>query len=194
MITTGVELKKGEYALYLARGEGMAAYVYDFRVQGAHRAQALEGSKPRPAANVSELTRHSDPAAVDALASPAQPPKPVVARQISSAAAGSVPASVPAGVTGTSQGGVLGLSGEDWEQGGVRGVEIMEVADDSSSQLAGLRKGYVITDVNGVHVRSAQELGSLLAQMDPGTRVSIGYLFKSNLGWMPQETVAILGK
>jgi serine protease Do len=97
-------------------------------------------------------------------------------------------------VTVTSQGGVLGLSGEDWEQGGVRGVEITEVADNSSAQLAGLRKGHVITDVNGAHVRSTQELGSILAQMDPGTRVSIGYLYKSNLGWMPQETVAILGK
>lgn len=32
MITTAVELNKGEYALYLARGEGMAAYVYDFGV------------------------------------------------------------------------------------------------------------------------------------------------------------------
>jgi hypothetical protein len=28
------ELDKGEYALYLSRGEGMAAYVYDFGVQG----------------------------------------------------------------------------------------------------------------------------------------------------------------
>lgn len=189
MITPAVELDRGEYALYLARGEGMAAYVYDFGVQGGHSAQALQRIKPRPAANVSELTRLNDPAGVNGVASTGQPPMPVVA-----SAAATVPGSVPSGATVTSQGGVLGLSGEDWEQGGVRGVEITEVADNSSAQLAGLRKGYVITDMNGAHVRSTQELGSILAQMDPGTRVSIGYLYKSNLGWMPQDTVAILGK
>jgi hypothetical protein len=31
-ITPAIELGKGEYALYLARGEGMQAYVYDFSV------------------------------------------------------------------------------------------------------------------------------------------------------------------
>ena len=34
-IMPGVELSKGEYALFLARGEGMAPYVYDFSVQPA---------------------------------------------------------------------------------------------------------------------------------------------------------------
>lgn len=39
------ELEKGEYALYLSRGEGMAAYVYDFSVQG----HAPLASAPSPA-------------------------------------------------------------------------------------------------------------------------------------------------
>jgi hypothetical protein len=39
------ELEQGEYALYLSRGEGMAAYVYDFSVQG----HALASSAPPPA-------------------------------------------------------------------------------------------------------------------------------------------------
>jgi hypothetical protein len=34
-ITPSVELAKGQYALYLARGEGMQAYVYDFTVSSA---------------------------------------------------------------------------------------------------------------------------------------------------------------
>jgi PDZ domain-containing protein len=38
------ELEQGEYALYLSRGEGMAAYVYDFSVQG----RALVQSAPSP--------------------------------------------------------------------------------------------------------------------------------------------------
>src|ERR1700686_903716 len=44
-ITPSVELGKGQYALYLARGEGMQAYIYDFTVSSAccelsRRAQA----------------------------------------------------------------------------------------------------------------------------------------------------------
>lgn len=34
-ITPATALDKGEYALYLARGEGMSPYVYDFSVQAA---------------------------------------------------------------------------------------------------------------------------------------------------------------
>ncbi len=34
-LTPAVELASGEYAFYLVRGEGMAAYVYDFSVPGA---------------------------------------------------------------------------------------------------------------------------------------------------------------
>ena len=45
VITPATELQRGEYALYLARGEGMAAYVYDFGVQGAHSAPSLQPSR-----------------------------------------------------------------------------------------------------------------------------------------------------
>jgi S1-C subfamily serine protease len=62
----------------------------------------------------------------------------------------------------------------------------------SSAELAGLRPGYVITDVNGLRVRSTQELTRILAQMEAGRRVRIGYLYRSSEGWMPREAVAIL--
>jgi hypothetical protein len=32
-IVPAIALSRGEYALYLSRGEGMAAYVYDFSAQ-----------------------------------------------------------------------------------------------------------------------------------------------------------------
>src|SRR5262249_30862680 len=38
-ITPVTELSRGEYALYLARGEGLAPYVYDFGVPGTGSAQ-----------------------------------------------------------------------------------------------------------------------------------------------------------
>ena len=90
--------------------------------------------------------------------------------------------------------GSLGVTGADWGEGGVRGVEIVNVSDNSSAQLAGSHKGDVITDINGKSVSSARDLASVLAPMGPGTRVSIGYFIKTNLGWMPKETAAILAK
>ena len=90
--------------------------------------------------------------------------------------------------------GALGISGANWEQGGIGGVEIIQVSRDSSAGLAGLHVGDVITDVNGKHVGSIQELSDLLAQLDAGTKVSVGYIIKTQLGWMPKDAVVILAK
>ena len=90
--------------------------------------------------------------------------------------------------------GTLGLVGSDWEEGEVSGVQINEISDDGSVALAGLHKGDVITEVNGKKLRSTQDLSSLLGQIEPGSKVSIVYLVKTNLGWMPKETSAILAK
>jgi membrane-associated protease RseP (regulator of RpoE activity) len=168
-ITPATELKAGEYALYLARGEGMAAYVYDFGVQGGHFAS---GSQSQHVA--SALSQ-----------------RPVDSTQPAPEIQNSSPTPVDAPST-KSQGAVLGINGADWDENGATGVEILQIVENSSAQLAGLRKGNVITNVNGVHVRSNQELTNLLGQLEPGTKVTITYLYRSNLGWMPQETVAIL--
>lgn len=89
--------------------------------------------------------------------------------------------------------GVLGVSGETWAQGGVGGVKILEIAQNSAAELAGLRAGYIITEVNARKIRSTEDLAAILAQRGPGSKVNISYLFWSNLGWMPKETVVILG-
>lgn len=44
-ITPAVALGKGEYALYLARGEGMQAYVYDFSVNSSCCASQITASQ-----------------------------------------------------------------------------------------------------------------------------------------------------
>ena len=88
--------------------------------------------------------------------------------------------------------GVLGISGANWEEGGVRGVEIIGIAPNSSAEIAGLRSGFVIVRVNGQKIRSTQDLATVLAENEPGTKLTIGYLFKSGLGWMPTETDAVL--
>ena len=95
-----------------------------------------------------------------------------------------------------SSGGVLGLSGTGLRNRAVSAWHrnYTRCQGDSSAELAGLHKGDVITNVDGKHVRSSQDLASLLARLGPGSRVSIDYLIKTQLGWMPKDTVAILAK
>jgi len=88
--------------------------------------------------------------------------------------------------------GALGVSGANWMEGGVSGVEILAVAQDSPAEIAGLHVHDVITDVNGRKVRSNDDLATTLAQQGSGSKIVLGYMFKSNLGWMPKETLVIL--
>ena len=90
--------------------------------------------------------------------------------------------------------GTLGLIGADWEEGETRGVKINEISDNGSLSLAGLHKGDVITELNGKKLGSAQELNSIIGQIEPGSKVSIVYLVKTNLGWIAKETSAIIAK
>jgi S1-C subfamily serine protease len=74
------------------------------------------------------------------------------------------------------------------------GVEILGVDPQSAAEISGLRKGNVITEVNGRKVSSTQDLAAVLAQNAPGSKIAVVYLFKSNLGWMPEETIVVLTK
>jgi S1-C subfamily serine protease len=51
---------------------------------------------------------------------------------------------------------------------------------------------YVITHVNGRKIGSNADLAAALAKNAPGTEIVLGYLFKSNLGWMGMETLVTL--
>jgi hypothetical protein len=54
-VAPATTLIRGEYALYLSRGEGMAAYVYDFSVQVAPTS-STSAAPPTPAAKSELLT------------------------------------------------------------------------------------------------------------------------------------------
>ena len=88
--------------------------------------------------------------------------------------------------------GVLGIFGENWSQDSFGGVKITEVAENSAAELAGLRAGYVITEIDGRRIASTDDLAAELARRSPGTRVHVVYLVHTNLGWMPQKTSVIL--
>lgn len=88
--------------------------------------------------------------------------------------------------------GVLGVYGENWSQDSFGGVQIVEVAENSAAELAGLRVGYVITEIDSKRILTTNDLAAELAKRSPGTRLHIVYLVHTNLGWMPQKTSAIL--
>ncbi len=89
--------------------------------------------------------------------------------------------------------GVLGVYGENWSQDSFGGVRIVDIAENSAADLAGLRVGYVITEIDGKRIVSMNDLSAELAKRGPGTRLHIVYLVHTNLGWMPEKTSAILG-
>jgi len=91
-----------------------------------------------------------------------------------------------------SKSGFLGVYGENWSQDSFGGVRIVEVAENSAAELAGLRIGYVITEIDGKRILTTNDLATELAKRGPGTRLHIVYLVHTNLGWMPQKTSAIL--
>lgn len=93
-----------------------------------------------------------------------------------------------------SNAGVLGISGETWNENGVEGVKILEVTPSGSAELAGLYAGCLITEVDAVRIHSTQDLTKVLSQRGPGTRVSITYLINTKLGWMPKVGAVILGR
>lgn len=88
--------------------------------------------------------------------------------------------------------GVLGVYGENWSQDSFGGVRIVEVAENSAAELAGLRVGYVITEIDSKRILTTNDLAAELAKRSPGTQLHIVYLVHTNLGWMPQKTSAIL--
>jgi membrane-associated protease RseP (regulator of RpoE activity) len=79
------------------------------------------------------------------------------------------------------------------EDSGAQGFEILDVADDSPANSAGLRPGYVINSMDGRRIRTIKDLLLEFKSRAPETRVQIGYIFHTNLGWMGNRIVATLG-
>ena len=135
------------------------------------------------------------PPSADAPAPRATPEIPQVGEQTAAASepvSASATTETAANMAPTSRPGILGVSGANWNERGVAGIEIVDIMAGSAAEHAGLHPGYVITDLNGKNIRSTEELAAALAQNGPGSEVVIGYIFKSNLGWMPGSTSVVL--
>lgn len=73
-----------------------------------------------------------------------------------------------------------GLSDELKAKEGIRDVEngvfVMDVSEDGSARSAGIRKGDILTKVNGVPVASGPEMVEQVARYKPGDKISVTYL------------------
>ena len=66
--------------------------------------------------------------------------------------------------------------GNEVDLGTMEGIYIAEVIDDGAAAEAGLKKGDIITHIDGQKVKSFGELQNIIAQKRPGDKITINYL------------------
>lgn len=82
---------------------------------------------------------------------------------------------------GQSKGAMLGVALGGWADGAVAGLNVMSVSPGGPAEAAGLRSGDVLTRFNGEPLASEsgqeayERLRALLADVEPGSEVMIGY-------------------
>jgi len=76
------------------------------------------------------------------------------------------------------------LSEEQMKQLGIKdneeGVYVSAVAPDGAAQVAGIKRGDIITKINGAEVTSGLEMSSVLANYKPGDKVQVTYKRKGS--------------
>lgn len=72
-------------------------------------------------------------------------------------------------------------------------AKITSVVQGGPGEKANLRVGYLITAVNRIPTHNVREVSDAIAAISPDSAsVTLGYLFPSNLGFMPTETRVVL--
>jgi PDZ domain len=146
-VMPAVELSRGEYALYLARGEGMAAYVYDFGVQRPQAVVAKQETKP-PIVNVSEV--HP---VVDTSSKPnGFTSRPELFAQAS-----------------------IGTFSEGNPEVRHDGVTLTALTPSGPAEQAGIKAGDVILAINDHYLFTIGELKEEVSHHQPGTKIAVRY-------------------
>ncbi len=57
-----------------------------------------------------------------------------------------------------------------------KGVYVTDVAEDGAAKPAGLKKGDIVTKINGVNINSGPELQDQVARYKPGDKITVTYL------------------
>jgi hypothetical protein len=144
-IMPATELGQGEYALYLSRGEGMAAFVYDFGVQPMHL--------PSPATTYLPSSR---------------PPDIRAAADVPQAFAASPDSESPTQAS-------IGIFFEGNPDVRHDGVAIKAVTADGPADHAGIQAGDVILAINDRYLFTIGELTNQVSHLQPGTKIVVRY-------------------
>jgi PDZ domain len=146
-IAPATGLGRGEYALYLSRGEGMAAYVYDFSVQDATSARMIQRTNER-SSNVAEV---QSPAA--AKSSPG------------------VTAASSQRFTESS----IGVFSDVNPNVRRDGITLAAVTPGGPADQVGIKAGDVILAINDHYLFTAGELTDEVSHHQPGTKIVVRY-------------------
>ncbi len=147
-ITPATALTQGEYALYLSRGEGMAAYVYDFGVQQAYSIAVGEEASARPR-SVSEIHPTAD-------AINTKPTDRAASREVF------VQSSI----------GVFSDGNPDVRHDG---VTLTALTAGGPADQAGIKAGDVILSINDHYLFTVTGLKEEISQLQPGTKITVRY-------------------
>jgi PDZ domain len=148
MVMPARELEKGEYALYLSRGEGMAAYVYDFGVQGRVPEPTPIGLSPRDPAKSS-----APPANIDGNAK---------ASDLAAPPLSFADASV----------GVFCDGNPDVRHDG---VALTALTPGGPAEQVGIKPGDFILAIDDHYLFTIRELKTEISRHQPGTKVKVRY-------------------
>lgn len=145
-VMPATELEKGEYALYLSRGEGMAAYVYDFGVQQ----QTTKTGEPfsLPVTN-SPGTR---PTIDGTLDPPGDSPRPQPFKSAS-----------------------IGAYSQQELDIRHDGVTLTSVVPGGPADQLGMLAGDVILAIDDHYLFTVREFNDEIARRQPGTKIMIRY-------------------
>jgi hypothetical protein len=144
-IMPAAELGQGEYALYLARGENLAPFVYDFGVQPMHLSSLA-------ATNLTSSRPPDIRVAVDATKTVSQSPDSEPPTQAS-----------------------IGTFFEGNPDVRHDGVMITAVTADGPADRAGIKAGDVILAINDIYLFTIGELTHQVSRLQPGTKIVVRY-------------------
>jgi len=74
------------------------------------------------------------------------------------------------------------------------GADIIEVAPGGVAELSGLRITDVINAIDGKPINTPMELAAELLNRASGSKIRLGYMFRSAVTYYSKETVVILGQ
>lgn len=146
-VMPAMELNRGEYALYLARGEGMAPYVYDFSIQRGYAVAAREVTKA-PIVNVSEVRPVTDTTTKSDL---------------------------PTKIAETFAQASIGTFSEGNPDVRHDGVALTALTPNGSAEQAGLKAGDVILAINDRYLFTIGELKEEVSHHQPGSKIVVRY-------------------